>query len=61
MEDTADFSIAVRPNDLDVVPGAVTGIVEKATLSHLVMRLPSMLSSFKQGPLPRPWKHLETL
>lgn len=25
-----DFSIAVRPNDLDAVPGIVKGIVEKA-------------------------------
>lgn len=30
MADTVDFSIAVRPNDLDAVPGIVNGIVEKA-------------------------------
>lgn len=30
MADTVDFSIAVRPNDLDAVPGIVKGIVEKA-------------------------------
>lgn len=31
MADTADFSIAVRPNDLDAVPGIVNDIVEKAS------------------------------
>lgn len=30
MADTVDFSIAVRPNDLEAVPGIVKGIVEKA-------------------------------
>jgi isopentenyl diphosphate isomerase/L-lactate dehydrogenase-like FMN-dependent dehydrogenase len=30
MEDTVDFSIAVRPNDIDAVPGIVKGVVEKA-------------------------------
>lgn len=30
MADTVDFSIAVRPNDFDAVPGIVKGIVEKA-------------------------------
>lgn len=35
MADTVDFSIAVRPNDLDAVPGIVKGIVEKANaFSH---------------------------
>lgn len=29
MADTVDFSIAVRPNDIDAVPGIVKGIVEK--------------------------------
>lgn len=34
MEDPVDFSIAVRPNDFDAVPGIVKGIIEKAnTLS----------------------------
>lgn len=30
MADSVDFSIAVRPNDLDAVPGIVKGIVDKA-------------------------------
>lgn len=30
MADIVDFSIAVRPNDLDAVPGIVKGIVDKA-------------------------------
>lgn len=30
MADAVDFSIAVRPNDLDAVPGIVKGIVEMA-------------------------------
>lgn len=30
MADTVDFSIAVKPNDLEAVPGIVNGIVQKA-------------------------------
>lgn len=30
MAGTVDFSIAVKPNDLEAVPGIVNGIVQKA-------------------------------